>query len=221
MRDGAFPWRIGIRVAVAFVAALGFVCGAALLLERTWKADGRTGRDGDIARWFASHQTNRRTDLLRVVTWLGSSEVVVPIAIVVVLVLWTLRRRWLALFLALALAGNGFLVVIAKNVAAHDRPPVGPFGSSFPSGHAAQSATICLALVVVTTLLTRSPVLRAAVWAGAFVIIVAVGISRVYLRDHWATDVLGAWLLAALWVGGLTVALWRELTPTWSDNIVG
>ena len=89
---------------------------------------------------------------------------------------------------------------------------MGPFGSAFPSGHATQSATLCVALVVVATLLTRSRALRVAAWVAAFVIIVLVGVSRVYLRDHWASDVLGGWLLASIWVGGLTIALRPRFT---------
>lgn len=211
---GRALWRPGARTAVAFVVALGTVCGAAVVLERRWKADGGTGPDADIARWIAEHHTTARTDLMHGVTWFGSTRVVVPIAICVVLALVGCRRTWLALFVAVAVAGLGLLVLTAKNVAAHPRPPVGPFGSAFPSGHAAQSATFCLALAVVVTLLTRSRALRGGAWAAALLIIVLVGVSRVYLRAHWATDVLGGWLLAATWVGGLTIALRHFIEPT-------
>ena len=206
-------WRPWARTAVAFVVALGTVCVAAVALERSWKADGGTGPDAEIARWIAEHHTTARSDLMHGVTWFGSTRVVVPIAICVVFALVACRRTWLALFVAVAVAGLGLLVLTAKNVAAHQRPPVGPFGSAFPSGHAAQSATFCLTLAVVATLLTRSRALRSGAWATALLIIVLVGVSRVYLRAHWATDVLGGWLLAATWVGGLTIALRHFIEP--------
>jgi membrane-associated phospholipid phosphatase len=200
-------WRVGARVAVAFGVALGTVCVAALALERRWKPDGSTGRDADVARWFAEHRSNARTDVMHVVTWFGSARVVVPIALCVVVALMMCRRTWLAAFVALAVAGLGVLVLAGKNVSAHERSPVGPFGSSFPSGHAAQSATICLALVVAVAVLTRSRALRVGAVTSALLVVVVVGVSRVYLEVHWASDVLGGWLLAATWVGGLTIAL--------------
>ena len=187
---------------------------AALVLEWRWKADGGTGPDREITRWLAARTTATRTDVMRFVTWLGSSNVVVPIAALVVAGLLICRKTWLGVFVAVAVAGNGLLVLIAKNFGADQRPRLGPFGSSFPSGHAAQSATICLALVVVTTFLTRSWVLRVVVCALAVVVCVLVGTSRVYLGYHWASDVFGAWWLAAVWVGGLTLALRRQLAPS-------
>ena len=55
---------------------------------------------------------------MHLATWLGSGDVVIPIAILVVLALLTRHRIWLALFVAIALAGSGLLVLVAKNVAA-------------------------------------------------------------------------------------------------------
>ena len=44
-------------------------------------------------------------------------------------------------------------------------------------------------------------------WTVATVIVFVVGVSRVYLGMHWATDVFGGWLLGSVWVAGLTLAL--------------
>ena len=57
------------------------------------------------------------------------------------------------------------------------------------------------------TVLSKSRPFRVMTWSAATLIVFLVGVSRVYLGMHWATDVLGGWLLGSLWVAGLAVAL--------------
>ena len=108
------------------------------------------------------------------------------------------------------LAGSALIyagVQLAK--AGIDRPrPAGPLtaaeGSSYPSGHAAYS-TIWIAVAVA---LTRGRGLagQAALVTGALVLVVAIGMSRIYLRAHYWSDVAGGWGLGA-GVFGLLAAL--------------
>ncbi len=72
-------------------------------------------------------------------------------------------------------------------------------GFAFPSGHATTSALTAGLLCWATTRRTRADLARttctlAVCWA------VAVGLTRVYLGVHWASDVIGGWLLAAVWL---------------------
>lgn len=155
----------------------------------------------------------------KTVTWLGSLVVLVPLALVVVVLLVQARRRLLALFVTLAVGGAALLNALAKATIGRDRPPPRlrlqhPFGSSFPSGHATQAAATYLALGVVALMVTRSRARRGGAWAAVVIVCVIVGISRVYLGVHWATDALAGWLLGALWVTGLAVAL----APGLPDN---
>ena len=51
--------------------------------------------------------------------------------------------------------------------------------------------------------------------------VVLMGPSRVYLGEHWPTDVLGAYCLAGLWVAGtaeLILVLKPRLNPWWQGR---
>jgi len=206
------PRRVAFGVAIAFAVAYSLTVVLGLLLELASASDGSTAFDAHITRWFVDHRTPTWNDAMRIVTWLGSSAIVIPLTVVVVVALLIGRRGWLALFIVLAVSGASLLSVLAKHAIGRSRPPVDiqlqhPRGSAFPSGHATQAAATYLALAIVVTILTKSHALRAATWTIATLIVFVVGASRVYLGVHWATDVLGGWLLGSVWVAGLTPAL--------------
>jgi membrane-associated phospholipid phosphatase len=210
---------------MAFAIALALTVTLGFLVELGWASDGSTAFDTQITRWFVDHRTPTWTDAMRIVTWLGSSAVVIPLAILVVVVLLIGRQRWLALFVALAVGGASLLSVLTKDVIGRDRPPVDirlqqAHSSSFPSGHSTQAAATYFALAIVVTVLIHSRAPRAVTWTVATLIVFLVGVSRVYLGMHWATDVLGGWLLGSVWVAGLSVAI-APLDTSQRSNVPG
>jgi undecaprenyl-diphosphatase len=147
----------------------------------------------DIARDLS---TDWLTDVVRVVTDLGSLTVVLPVALVAGVVLAT-AGRWAALAVLVgAIAISALGVTELKETVERPRP-ANPLddaaGSSFPSGHAAYSVIYAwLAITVVTRL-------RTGISGGTAVIVIGititclVGLSRVYLGVHNLSDVVSGW----------------------------
>jgi undecaprenyl-diphosphatase len=83
--------------------------------------------------------------------------------------------------------------------------------AAFPSGHAMTAAVTCgLALWLMARFgVGRGP--RTAVLAVGAVSVLGVGLTRVYLGVHWASDVLGGWLLGVCLVALAVLAYERRL----------
>ncbi|MFN8124104.1 MAG: phosphatase PAP2 family protein [Thermoleophilia bacterium] len=119
------------------------------------------------------------------------------------------RRRHIgdAMFLIAAVLGAVLASVLVKEAVGRPRPDLGGngypvVGSSFPSGHAAGSAALAVAIVVLTWG-GRSRWLVVLATTG---IAIGVGASRVWLGVHYPSDVLAGWCMGVAWaVGTLAV----------------
>jgi membrane protein DedA with SNARE-associated domain/membrane-associated phospholipid phosphatase len=149
-------------------------------------------------------------EVAKVVTEIGSFPFVATVALATVA--WTmLRRRWIdAAALITGVALSPLLVHVAKAAYGRDRPEGGLVdvaNAAYPSGHTAYA----VALVACATVLVRAGMgwaVRFAAVTVAIALVVVVGVTRVYLRVHYLTDVLGgAALGVALWALIGTLAL--------------
>jgi undecaprenyl-diphosphatase len=205
-------------VVASFALALGLVLLLGALLTPHFLGNGPTSFDAHVTRWFVDRRSDALTTVMRAVTWLGSSAVVVPLAAIVTAFLLSRRAWYLAGFLALCVAGASLLGLVAKHVVDRDRPPEvirlqHTTTSSFPSGHATQAAATYLALVFVVLAVSRSSKLHVVAWIVAGVTVGAVGVSRIYLGVHWTTDVLAGWLLGITWTTAVRVSFGTTISP--------
>ena len=142
----------------------------------------------------------------RDITALGGFTVLTLVSLVATLLLALHRRRREALIFAATVIGAQAISAIAKIVIDRPRPILVPhhdlvYATSFPSGHALMTPVVYLTLATIIASGETRPHLKAILPICAALVIVAVGISRVYLGVHWPTDVLAGWLL------GLAIAL--------------
>ncbi len=148
-------------------------------------------------------RTGWLTDVLKVVTDLGALPVAVAVALPVLVVL--ANKRHFAELASLVVGVVLLYVAVSTAKAGIDRPrPIGPLthtsGSSFPSGHAAYS-TVWIAVAVVVARAVPGLASRAALVGGSVAIAAVVGLSRIYLRTHYWSDVAAGWALGAAVLG--------------------
>lgn len=145
----------------------------------------------------------RLTEIVVIVTWLGSAYATIGFAALVAIGLALGRRQQAALLLVITVAAERFAMDELKLLVGRARPafdphPVPVSSFSFPSGHSSNSMAAFLAIAIIAAPARfRAP----AVWT-ALAIVLLVGASRVYLGVHWPTDVIGGWCLGlmAVWV---------------------
>ena len=206
--DRTVAGGLALTLALLVIIAAGVVVGGlALLLHGNPKL---TGLDDQIMRWANRHATSASTHGLDVVTHLGATVVVVPLAITVAVAEFVRRRNALVFpFMTAVMVGELVLSSSIKSLVDRVRPTLNPIahtlGPSFPSGHTTAAAAFYAAAAVLMSR-GRGPSARAALAGAAAGIAVAVAASRVLLGVHFLTDVIGGLALGWGWTAICVIA---------------
>ncbi len=187
---------LGAGLAVGLFVLIGF---AILITDDP----GPTPGDMAALEVVGDIQAGWLTDLNLAITELGASYVVYPLAFLAAIGLVARRHRAEAAVLVVAMAIIFVGVDVIKELTDRPRPVGGidtPSSTSYPSGHAAYSIFYVWAAVSIAFRLgPRTFGSRITggglVIAGGIAIAAAVGLSRVYLRVHYLSDVSGGWAL--------------------------
>jgi membrane-associated phospholipid phosphatase len=219
-----FPWSerliqrraaggefLGLRLFVGLVVSAAALTLFAKLAEDIAVRQELAAVDADIIQCLRSQMTMAGLWVWLVVTELGSAEILSAIGLGTCL--WLIRRRqwYLVANLAGALLGGALLNLLLKVYFDRSRPESALIlldhqQWSFPSGHAMNSLLVYGMLAYHLWRVCARPSARLAVLAAAAFLVVAIGMSRLFLGVHYLTDVLGGYSAGTMWLAACIAA---------------
>src|SRR5262245_35887147 len=209
------------RITALMEAGVAFSLAAAVLSLFLFGWIAGEMREGDtlkfdhaVRNWVHQFASPAMTRVMTAISLLGYNLLIVALVIALAAFLF-LRWRRAAAWLAISMAGALALDLALKYAFQRPRPQpffgAAPHSFSFPSGHALCSFCFYAVLAGLIAARTRSMFLRVAVGVTAAALVIAIGLSRIYLGVHYPSDVIAGYLAAAMWVATLLVLdRWRE-----------
>ncbi|GIO38094.1 phosphatidylglycerophosphatase B [Paenibacillus antibioticophila] len=183
-------WIWPILLAVLFAVLGGLI-----------HTEGLRSIDRAIGDFFFGLRNDSLTPLVKGISELGTTTGFVVVLLITLI--WTLvflRNGRYAVWLTISLIGGWLLNKLLKALYTRERPDlweslVVPDGYSFPSGNAMISAAL---FGLIALLLFRSGKAGNRVWAAiVLLILLLIGVSRLYLGVHYASDIVGGLLAGA------------------------
>ena len=159
--------------------------------------------DDDIGYNIISKlRSNNMDKIVKIITNIGGTIV---IGIVTIISLFIFRNKKINICIVLNLLGIVVLNnVIIKNIIGRDRPSdiniITEAGKSFPSGHSAVSMVVYGYLIYLTYNYIKNKKIKYLLISILSILILVVGLTRIYLGVHYTSDVLGGYLLGIVYL---------------------
>ena len=195
----------GLTLTLAVVAAGALLWTLVELSFEVVTGSPTVSTDRRILNLVATLRTPPLDQVMYAVTFLGNAQTLVVITAVAALVALIAGRPRDAVLVVLAVLAGTLFFELVSLVVQRPRPPLEDArivqgGFSFPSGHSTLAATLygTVAYLVIRNL--RHDRWKIVVGISAGVLVLAIGVSRIYLGVHYPSDVLAGWAAGTLWV---------------------
>jgi undecaprenyl-diphosphatase len=189
-----------VILVVFFVALLAFVLVARMVfLDKDGKFDERA------FRFFSKNVSDVNTSVMQFFSFLGTHYFLIPANLLFIFYfLFIQKRRWYSIKIPSIAIGSLLLMFFLKQIFGRKRPLMplleSARGLSFPSGHAMMSVSFYGLLIWLVYNNIKNPLLKWCLIIVLALLILFIGLSRVYLRVHYASDVVAGFCLGLMWL---------------------
>lgn len=198
--------KINLQLFISFFGSLfGFI-----LLSYLVHAEHLAVFDQEIIYIVQGLETEWLTVVMEFFTYIGATRFILILTIVAFLFLFYVLKHRIEIFVLLSVVFcTPILNRLLKLYFHRARPDFNRLieigGYSFPSGHAMNAFSFYSILAFLLWRHVPTRVGRIAVIIASSVMILGIGISRVYLGVHYPSDILGGFLASGLWI---TAVIW-------------
>jgi membrane-associated phospholipid phosphatase len=204
-RDAAAPAPVRRRRAILFLVVLLIITAAFAVLTFLVKTTPSFPLDLQITRGIQSINNPIFRGAMIAVSWPGFLPQSAILAGVIILLILGLGLQWEALVALIAALLPTGLNLLVKEFIQRPRPAATLVhvlarltDYSFPSGHVMFYTGFFGFIMFLAFTLLKPSLKRSVLLAFFGLLVLLVGISRIYEGEHWASDVLGAYLLGSL-----------------------
>lgn len=203
-------------IAIAFALVVLAFGAFAFDADRVASTPGAIALDAWAHGLAVRLRTDERTQVIRLVTYVGEGPSLALLSAIVGVWLWRAHSRRRLYAFAATMLGGVLLNQTLKAVFHRARPAdaiVKLTEFSFPSGHSMGSMLLGASLAYVGCVTTAATWKRVVIGLAAAAAVTFVGATRIYLGVHYATDVLGGFACGLGWaaacIGVTELAAWR------------
>ena len=167
----------------------------------------------DKIKPLANNMNNR---IMLFITFLGKHQFLIPANLILIFYfLLVTKQTWFSIRVITIAISSLVLMLLLKQLFQRKRP-LSPLlkaakGLSFPSGHAIMAVTFYGLLIYILRHTIETSWLRSLATIFLILLVLLIGFSRIYLRVHYASDVLGGFIIGLLWlIISLAIMKWLE-----------
>jgi len=160
-------------------------------------------------QWVVRHMLHLRTpyvtSFMETITHLGGTIVITPCSVLIAIYFLLIKQNDTATCITAAVLGGIILNNILKILYQRPRPIsestlIAASGWGYPSGHAMNSIIFYGMMVYLISTCSLSRGLKIGVIITATSVVFIVGISRIYLQVHYASDVMAGFAVGLFWL---------------------